>query len=618
MKKIIILFIIISMTIFSQSRKNSFYYLLGDPDVNYQLLMPDTIYTPVGYSYKVFWESLGLNISRNQTVQVTPALGTVTDTCLSYTPYQPDTFAVGYKYSGQREVTSKLNIADTSKIVAATTLLYIGDSRNGVVTTIKTLGGSNLTLLGTQGTTPNFHEAYGGKTYAWFESNVSSPFVYSGNINFAQYLSAHSYSAPDYVIIRLGTNDVFMCNESNRVSTVSGILLNVDSLINSIHSAGANTKIGICLETPPAKESMFYATYTTTQTRSQYHKNIHYFNQQLYAKYGKGGTRELSYVTLIPLYIYSDPSNDFSNGVHETSAGYTKEANYMYAWLRSRIRFTTELITASINRTLEPVSVYNSDFTAGVDGWTNIWGTITGNVDGIYGVNDVARTVANGSGAYSNKDLAGVLANTRYTITTDYFAPNAASLTAFNMSIGGDVSASYFPLVKGSWQLNKKITFGNSPTGAKIRTLFSGSANGDSLYIKNMKVSQVSEFTTTGNHSFDTTSTYKVTGSYSGKIVSTAAGNGSTNTISFASTKFTATTNGKYYRFSCYAYTTTASTTMTFKLGDIVINKTVPTAGFHKIVYDFKATGSTTGNIYLYLNKAATVYIDEVSLKSGQ
>ena len=57
---------------------------------------------------------------------------------------------------------------------------------------------------------------------------------------------------------------------------------------------------------------------------------------------------------------------------------------------------------------------------------------------------------------------------------------------------------------------------------------------------------------------------------------------------------------------------------MTFKLGDIVINKTVPTVGFHKIVYDFKATGSTTGSIYLYLNKAATVYVDDISFKKGE
>ena len=118
MKQILILIILLSYSIFGQ------WNFPLDSYTNYQLLMPDTIYTPVGYSYKVFWESLGLNISRNQTVRITPDLGTVTDTCLSYTPYQTDTFAVGYKYYGQGEVMSKLNIADTSKIVAATTLLF--------------------------------------------------------------------------------------------------------------------------------------------------------------------------------------------------------------------------------------------------------------------------------------------------------------------------------------------------------------------------------------------------------------------------------------------------------------------------------------------------------------
>lgn len=136
-------------------------------------------------------------------------------------------------------------------------------------------------------------------------------------------------------------------------------------------------------------------------------------------------------------------------------------------------------------------------------------------------------------------------------------------------------------------------------------------------YIDNVSVKSVSNYLSNGNHTVDTSTVYKQAGSYSGKIVATAAGNGTTNTISLASTLFTAVTNGTNYRFQVYAYTSTANTVLTFKLGDITKTATVSTVGMSVINFDFQATASTTGNILLYLDKAATVYIDNISLKSG-
>lgn len=133
----------------------------------------------------------------------------------------------------------------------------------------------------------------------------------------------------------------------------------------------------------------------------------------------------------------------------------------------------------------------------------------------------------------------------------------------------------------------------------------------------NFSVRRIWYYANNGNHSMDTSSVQKYAGSYSGAIIASAAGDGTTNTISLASTLFTAVTSGLNYRFQLYAYTSTANTTLTFKLGDIVLTSLVSTVGMNVINFDFKATASTTGNILLYLDKAATVYIDEVSLKSG-
>ena len=156
-----------------------------------------------------------------------------------------------------------------------------------------------------------------------------------------------------------------------------------------------------------------------------------------------------------------------------------------------------------------------------------------------------------------------------------------------------------------------RFTMNNSASSSTI------SAWNDSLYFKDFQIHQISALRGIGNHSVDSSSTYKQSGSYSGKITASAAGDGSTNTTSLASTKFTAVTRGTSYRFKVYAYTTTADVTLTFLLGDISVPLVVSTVGMAELDFDFTATASTTGAIYLYLDKAATVYLDNETLRAA-
>jgi len=282
----------------------------------------------------------------------------------------------------------------------------------------------------------------------------------------------------------------------------------------------------------------------------------------------------------------------------------------------------SELITATIDRGLEPVSVYQSDFSVDANGWTN-YTTIplAGNIDGIWGEDNVLRGIPNSTSSggrfyYNNFFTVG----TKYAFSFRYLIP-AANNTCDNMSLyqGNMVEPAlitFFNSATNVWSL-QKVSFVSLYDEAMF-SVACVTATTDSSYYKDMGLSTISNYTATGNHSIDTSSTYKQAGSYSGKIIATAAGNGTTNTISLASTKFTAVTSGLDYRFKLYAYTTTANTTLTFKLGDITKTAIVPTSGMSVINFDFVATASTTGNILLYLDKAATVYTDELSLKSGQ
>ena len=278
----------------------------------------------------------------------------------------------------------------------------------------------------------------------------------------------------------------------------------------------------------------------------------------------------------------------------------------------------TELITNTMDKDFEPVSVYSSDFSAGVNGWDNLWGTIAGNIDGVWGQDNVARILADGSGAYSYLENAVITANVRYAGSALYYIQAAGGTDYVTLIIGASkVLDNDNPPTKGTWTELR----GNQvcDVATQTRMNFGTPNSGDSVYFRELKLSKITNLIPTGNHSTaDSSSDYKQGGSYSVKLIASGAGNGTTNTFSLASTKFTAVTNGSNYRFQVYAYTSTANTTLTFKLGDIVKTAIVSTIGMSVINFDFKATASSTGNLLLYLDKAATVYIDNLSLRSGQ
>lgn len=286
-----------------------------------------------------------------------------------------------------------------------------------------------------------------------------------------------------------------------------------------------------------------------------------------------------------------------------------------------------ELITNAIDRTLEPTSLYASNFGTNADGWSIDDGlsALDGNIDAIGGQDNTLRaTSSNITAAHNLRRLSLTTAGVRYKFTFSYYIPSAnTTIKKLKLLDGSSADITALGTTTDAWASLSGIRTMTSTniriysTNSNSAVNFAGTA-GDLFYIKDLKASVFPFWLLGGNHTFDSSSTYKQANSYSGTITASAAGDATTNFISLASARFTAVTAGTQYRFQVYAYTSTANTTLTFKLGDIVKTAIVSTVGMTAVNFDFKATASTTGNILLYLDKAATVYIDEASLKSGQ
>ncbi len=67
---------------------------------------------------------------------------------------------------------------------------------------------SKLFGIGQLGHNSFRHEGRGGATASWYNSKLS-PFVKQSKFNFLNYIDSLNQKQPDYVILSLGTNDIF-------------------------------------------------------------------------------------------------------------------------------------------------------------------------------------------------------------------------------------------------------------------------------------------------------------------------------------------------------------------------------------------------------------------------
>ena len=218
--------------------------------------------------------------------------------------------------------------------------------------TCQLLSGSAPSGSGTL-TKSNQFEGDASIAFSAVEDVPANPFWFNGEVNYAAYLSAHSFSTPDFVFIQLGTNDVFRQTTDDGVRTFCTTAFeNYDTLIDSIQAAGVKY-VGLML-TPPgaATQDAFGAGYGATVNRDRVHRNYAVWNEEMVKKYGAS---ENDGIFIVPSNIGLDAYHNYpfadeapansrtsmtvlrqNNGVHPAQSGAGQIADTVWAFLKNK------------------------------------------------------------------------------------------------------------------------------------------------------------------------------------------------------------------------------------------------------------------------------------------
>lgn len=201
--------------------------------------------------------------------------------------------------------------------------------------------------------------------------------------------------------------------------------------------------------------------------------------------------------------------------------------------------------------------ITNGSFGSNITGWSvsnsvAFWYNTDWNaVSRVNALLDSATTTSSNTVSFPTTFVNGV----RYKITYTYYIPstNTGTVQIAPRFIGGSN-----PYLTVRATLNAWTTVTEYHTAAAAYTSIAfyhlnsgGSASsitvGDKIYIDDVSIKPVPYWATNGTHSIDTSSTQKYAGSYSGRVISTAVGDTTTNFISLASSNFTTLEAGKKY-----------------------------------------------------------------------
>ena len=214
---------------------------------------------------------------------------------------------------------------------------------------------------------------------------------------------------------------------------------------------------------------------------------------------------------------------------------------------------------------------------------------------------------------YTN--ATAVVSGSRYAFTYDYYIPSGNTTTkqitlfpSYDLSLQGTLDAWTTYAVKFVSAATGQIRFYHTDISDG-----NTSTVGDKFYIDNVSLTAFPTFTATGNHSFDSISTAPITGTYSGIITASDAGDGTTNYATLLTANYTTLTNGNdaYISFNALANTTGVNVTMVIG-GQSNTWTGVDNVTEELLTWEFSVTASEVGeDILIYLNKAANIKIDD-------
>jgi len=146
-------------------------------------------------------------------------------------------------------------------------------------------------------------------------------------------------------------------------------------------------------------------------------------------------------------------------------------------------------------------AVYTSDFSAGVDGWSDTRVTSAGNIDAIGGEDDNLRVTITDTTNSTHSILknVGMTAGKRYRLTADVYIPSGQSnVDGFRIGVLGDDDlfvVSDTPTLDSWVRVDSEAVASNAslliyPMDGGVKT-FQDSGGDDVLYLRNLKVTQL-------------------------------------------------------------------------------------------------------------------------------
>lgn len=338
-----------------------------------EIKLPPIIYGVVGKELNIYFENIILcdNLD-NYKIEVNDfsSGGIQQNERYTITPTTAKVFSVNISvYSNNQIVAS----AQTNINIKANTVgsgvnkkcLFIGDSitDGGVYTgELLNLFGAgdvmDITLLGTRGTAPNLHEGRAGWKASDYvgisgRDGITNAFwnPTTSAFDFAYYMAQQGYAGVDVVGINLGVNDIFNYTDDTSLnSEITNVLNRFDTMLNSIKSYNANTKVAFLITIPPSKnQDAFGKNYQSGQTQWRYKRNNFLFVNKLIDKYK---SREAEGIYLIAVNTNLDTEHNMltetvainsrntdtivrqSNGVHPATSGFYQISDIIYYWLK--------------------------------------------------------------------------------------------------------------------------------------------------------------------------------------------------------------------------------------------------------------------------------------------
>lgn len=146
------------------------------------------------------------------------------------------------------------------------------------------------------------------------------------------------------------------------------------------------------------------------------------------------------------------------------------------------------------------VSVYTSDFSAGIDNWSAVQGTADGNIDSIGGQdNNLRLTVSTVNSVHYLKKIDILCTGKTYEISFDYYLPSTNShLDSIYLTYSNGTPISSFLSTTDSWT-SFSDTISAETTGLYIYSIDGGSntfqdvGGDDVFYIRNVQITEVKD-----------------------------------------------------------------------------------------------------------------------------